>query len=498
MLDPAKPPTGANLKTVTLDQLVRPYPQVVAGTPESWSYADGTFKARWTAGKGESEIVLPARVYPKGYAAQVQGGSITSAKGDRLLRVTACAPEVAVTVTRSGKTRRDLQGAAARGEGEAQAREGRQARAADDHGPARRQGRRRARRQAARTRTPRAWRGCGSGSRGRDASASPFGRAAGPVARSCVYAGERHRPGRRDDERQGDGVRRDGRHRGPRGGRVPAVRAGRAGSRRRRRRGDAGAGEGRPGPRRVQHGDARPRRARRARQAAGSPTHLGRHARRGAGRPPQGAAPRPPRPHGDAAAPDVAAGEARVVSRVRAAGPRRRAALGGPQGARAASADGTLAGGLVGRVGDRAARSLETLDWDAQALELAGVERREQLADLACATSRRRSARRARRGGRGRRAAGEPRHRRGAPRRRGAVDRHERRAAPHRRAPRGGSRAPRVLLRPDPRPLVGRRRDQQRRRGAAVGARGARARVGASRELARSGEHRARRAATAC
>ena len=104
MLDPSKPPTGDNLKTVTLDQLVRPYPQVVAGTPESWSYADGTFKARWTAGKGESEIVLPARVYPKGYAAQVQGGSITSAKGDRLLRVTACAPEVAVTVTRSGRT----------------------------------------------------------------------------------------------------------------------------------------------------------------------------------------------------------------------------------------------------------------------------------------------------------------------------------------------------------------------------------------------------------
>ena len=83
---------------------MRPYPQVVAGTPESWSYGDGAFKARWTAGKGESEIVLPARVYPKGYAAHVQGGSITSAKGDRLLRVTACAPEVAVTVTRTGGT----------------------------------------------------------------------------------------------------------------------------------------------------------------------------------------------------------------------------------------------------------------------------------------------------------------------------------------------------------------------------------------------------------
>jgi endoglycosylceramidase len=109
VLDPAKPPTGANLKAVTLDQLVRPYPQVVAGTPESWSYADGTFNARWATGaaKGDSEIVVPARAYPDGYAAQVLGGSITSKKGDRLLRVTACrgVPEVAVTVTRKGATR---------------------------------------------------------------------------------------------------------------------------------------------------------------------------------------------------------------------------------------------------------------------------------------------------------------------------------------------------------------------------------------------------------
>jgi endoglycosylceramidase len=106
VLDPAKPPSGANLKTATLDQLVRPYPQVVAGTPESWSYDAGTFKARWLAKKGESEIVLPSRDYPNGYAAQVQGGSITSAKGAELLRVHACrgVPEVAVTVTRTGTT----------------------------------------------------------------------------------------------------------------------------------------------------------------------------------------------------------------------------------------------------------------------------------------------------------------------------------------------------------------------------------------------------------
>ncbi len=46
--------------------------------------------------------MIPARAYPDGYSAQVLGGSITSKKGDRLLRVAACrgVPEVAVTVTR--------------------------------------------------------------------------------------------------------------------------------------------------------------------------------------------------------------------------------------------------------------------------------------------------------------------------------------------------------------------------------------------------------------
>ena len=159
----------------------------------------------------------------------------------------------------------------------------------------------------------------------------------------------------------------------------------------------------------------------------------------------------------------------------------------GPQGARAASADGPLAGGLVGRVGDRAARSLDARLGRAGA----GAGRHRSRAARGPRGDDGRG-RRGRRRRRRRRAAGEPRHRRGAPRRRGAVDRHERRAAAHRRAPRGGSRAPRVLLRPDPRPLGGRRRDQQRRRGSAVGARGARA--GAEhRRAARSGEHRAAR-----
>jgi endoglycosylceramidase len=113
VLDPARPPAGDNLRTVTLDQLVRPYPQVVAGTPESWSYGDGTFAARWSTTKpagggglpGDTEIAVPARAYPRGYAPHVQGGSVVSAKGAPVLRIRACpgAAEVAVTVTRTGR-----------------------------------------------------------------------------------------------------------------------------------------------------------------------------------------------------------------------------------------------------------------------------------------------------------------------------------------------------------------------------------------------------------
>jgi endoglycosylceramidase len=111
VLDPARPPAGDNLKKATLDQLVRPYPQLVAGTPESWSYMDGVFRARWTtklpdgrAATGETEIAIPERAYPAGYTGGVQGGRITSARGDRVLRVKACpgSPEVAVAVGRVG------------------------------------------------------------------------------------------------------------------------------------------------------------------------------------------------------------------------------------------------------------------------------------------------------------------------------------------------------------------------------------------------------------
>ena len=118
VLDPAKPPDGANLKTSTLGVLTRPYPQAVAGTPESFGFDPAakrftlSYVTRRAGGGGsfgadvETEIAVPKRAYPDGYAADVQGGEIRSAAGDPVLRVAACpgVERVAVTVTAKGAT----------------------------------------------------------------------------------------------------------------------------------------------------------------------------------------------------------------------------------------------------------------------------------------------------------------------------------------------------------------------------------------------------------
>ena len=94
MLDPAKPPTGANVKAAKLALLSRPYPQAIAGTPESFGFDPGTrrFGLRYRtarAGGGalasgtRTEIALPARQYPGGYDVAVEGiaGNIVQRDG---------------------------------------------------------------------------------------------------------------------------------------------------------------------------------------------------------------------------------------------------------------------------------------------------------------------------------------------------------------------------------------------------------------------------------
>jgi endoglycosylceramidase len=113
VLDPAKPPRGANLNLPTLRTLVEPYPQVIAGTPLSWGFAPSsrTFTLRYSTARADrhgrfaagsvSEIATPALVYGGRYRAVVAGGVVISRLGAGVLRVASCrrAQTVSVTVT---------------------------------------------------------------------------------------------------------------------------------------------------------------------------------------------------------------------------------------------------------------------------------------------------------------------------------------------------------------------------------------------------------------
>ena len=117
--NPALPPTGSNLNLPGLRILVEPYPQVVSGTPLSWSFdrPTRTLSFRYStiraSGLGRfgagtfTEVATPGFVYGGRYAAVVSGGSIVSAPGAGVLRISACrgAQTVAVTVRPSSASR---------------------------------------------------------------------------------------------------------------------------------------------------------------------------------------------------------------------------------------------------------------------------------------------------------------------------------------------------------------------------------------------------------
>jgi endoglycosylceramidase len=85
------PPVGANVDAAKLETLAQPYPQVVAGTPNSWSFDAHTdiFQLSYSTEKadglgdfaaGSTTIVsVPAVEFPNGYQVSVSGGEVVSA-----------------------------------------------------------------------------------------------------------------------------------------------------------------------------------------------------------------------------------------------------------------------------------------------------------------------------------------------------------------------------------------------------------------------------------
>ncbi|MCW2601595.1 MAG: endoglycoceramidase [Frankiales bacterium] len=95
----------STLKQAKADVLVRPFARAVAGIPSAMTFDPATkaFTLTYTAKPktGLTEVFLPARQYPKGYAVAVTGASVVSAPGATLLLLQASrAGTVTVTVTR--------------------------------------------------------------------------------------------------------------------------------------------------------------------------------------------------------------------------------------------------------------------------------------------------------------------------------------------------------------------------------------------------------------
>jgi hypothetical protein len=114
--DPAKPPAGDNVKQGMLAVLVRPYPQVVAGTPERWgfdrearrftlAYTTRLPDGRPARGR-RSEVFVPRLHYGRRYRAEVAGGELVGGLRTQRLLVRACpgreAVELEVADGRSG------------------------------------------------------------------------------------------------------------------------------------------------------------------------------------------------------------------------------------------------------------------------------------------------------------------------------------------------------------------------------------------------------------
>jgi endoglycosylceramidase len=120
IVDPAKPPRGSNVVAPTLKALSRPYPQLVTGTPRSFSFntGSGVFKLAYTPKKASghgsfkpgtcSQVFVPALHYPHGYKVKAKGARVISRRGNGLLALAlkrgAKSVSVSVSPARRGHT----------------------------------------------------------------------------------------------------------------------------------------------------------------------------------------------------------------------------------------------------------------------------------------------------------------------------------------------------------------------------------------------------------
>jgi endoglycosylceramidase len=112
--NPADPLTGANINTANLDTLAEPYPQVVSGTPESYSFDNGTFQFSYSTQEADglgsfpagshTTISVPSVEFPHGYQVSVTGGEVVSASNaaELVIASNSGASTVSVTVSAPG------------------------------------------------------------------------------------------------------------------------------------------------------------------------------------------------------------------------------------------------------------------------------------------------------------------------------------------------------------------------------------------------------------
>ena len=109
--DPSMAPTGDNVNTANLETLAEPYPQTISGTPDSFSFTNGTFQFSYSTQEADglgsfpagshTTISVPSVEFPNGYTVSVTGGEVVSSTNaaELIIASNSGASTVSVTVS---------------------------------------------------------------------------------------------------------------------------------------------------------------------------------------------------------------------------------------------------------------------------------------------------------------------------------------------------------------------------------------------------------------